>query len=595
MAELLFAGHGRAPDALGAYLRDALPDDQIVVADPVVGRRAIAALVIGPGELVVIDATAGPLPGSDAGGPAAASVAVVCAFLAEEFPALRLPVRHFFAAASGPRVTSWAGAGLPAWRTAGSDGVAELPLAEAILAAPAPLDLPLADTALRHAVAVAFRDRQIMPSQRTSQPFGFRSGRAFLGGARQSWTIRDAIRHIDECPADGVYHLRNRTLEQWLAAEGAAHLAALAREAADRSFDDPRRSLEAFLIGTGLVNRPAPVVQPRRLDLGYILAGESATGHFSISKGGATGYLLGHLTASDPCLSVFPSSLSGERAHVAVTVDTAGLMMQAGPCEAVVAVHSPAQPEPQAIPVRFRVAPLPSLFSRYIGRPLVGLLAGGLLGALIGGAWWLNAAPEFIAADRLLVGSPLFWLALFSLLWASLGVFRGLLQPAAWPASYALLRWLYSIMIWSGALGVFGATGVWLWYRGFLGDGGFRPETMWIALHYGVALSIVPATVAELLAAQRRSDLPGPRSQRQIGRRLTWAVASAGLLLMLAVAPAFVRPAWERALQGGAWSTLERRAEAGWAEAAEEVNARVRQLYLFVYDRRAPATTGGRR
>jgi hypothetical protein len=591
MAELFLAGHGLAPDALGAYLRDALPDDWIVVAEPVVARRALAALVIGPGGLVAIDVTADLRPG--------ATVAVVCAFLAEEFPALRLPVRHFFAAASGPRVTSWASGDLPAWRVAGSDGAAELPLAEAILAAPDPLRLqaivPLADTALRHAVAVAFRDRQIMPSQRTARPFVFRSGRAFLGGVRQSWTIRDAIRHIDECPADGVYHLRNRTLEQWLAAEGAAHLAALARDAADRCCDDPRRSLEEFLIGTGLVNRPAPIVQPRRLDLGYILAGESVTGHFSVSKGGATGYLLGHLTVSDPCLRVSPASLSGARTHVAVTVDTADLLIQVGPCEAVVAVHSPAQSEPQAVPVRFRVAPLPSFFSRYIGRPLIGVLAGALLGALIGGAWWLNAAPEFIAADRLLIGSPLFWLALFSLLWASMGAFRGLLQPAAWPASYALMRWLYSIMIWSGALGVFGATGVWLWYRGFLGDAGFRPDTMWIALHYGVALSIVPATVAELLAAQRRSDLPMPRSQRQIGRRLTWAIASAGLLLTLAVAPAFVRPVWERALQGGTWSALERRAEAGWVEAAEEVNALVRQLYLLVYDRRAPATTGGRR
>jgi hypothetical protein len=110
-----------------------------------------------------------------------------------------------------------------------------------------------------------------------------------------------------------------------------------------------------------------------------------------------------------------------------------------------------------------------------------------------------------------------------------------------------------------------------------------------------VGLSGLPATVQELFAAQRRSALPTPRSQRQIGRRLTWAVASAGLLLMLAVAPAFVRPAWERALQGGTWSTLERRAEAGWVEAAEEVNAWVRQLYLLVNDRRAPATTGGRR
>lgn len=595
MAQLLVAGHGRVPDSLGAYLREALPDDQIVVADPVVSRREIAAIVVGPGGLVVVDAADSLLAGSDANGADAAVVQVVHAFLAAEFSALHLPVGYCRAVMSGPRVTSWVTSGLPAWRLVQPDGAPALGLAEAILAAPAPLDSPLADPAARMAVAVALRDCQITPSQRTTRPFVFRSGGTLLGGARQAWTIRAALEHIDRHPQDGVYHLRNRTLEHWLAAEGAAHLATLARTAGDRCFDDPRRGLEEFLIGSGLVVRAVLALQPPRLDLGYILAGESATGHFRISRPGGAGYLLGHLTTSDSCVSVYPSSFSGERVAVTVTVDTAGLLLQAAPCEAVVAVHSVAHAELQTIPVRFRVAPLPSRFSRFIGRPLIGLLAGALFGALIGGAWWLNAAPKLTVADRLLVGSPLFWLGLFSLLWAGMGVFRGLLQPAAWPSSYALLRWLYSVLIWSGALGVFGVTAVWLWYRGFLGDASLRPETMWIALHYGVALSILPATVQELLAAQRRSSVGLARPWQQVGRRLTWAVASAGLLLLLAAAPVFVRPAWERASQADTRRAAEQWAATGWAQATVAVNELLRQLYLYAYDRRAPITQGASR
>jgi len=70
-----------------------------------VGRRAIAALVIGPAGLAVINMVdAGP------DDHAAASIQAVRAFLAEEFPALHLPVRHLFAAPSGAQVTRWAGA-----------------------------------------------------------------------------------------------------------------------------------------------------------------------------------------------------------------------------------------------------------------------------------------------------------------------------------------------------------------------------------------------------------------------------------------------------------------------------------------------------
>lgn len=589
MAELLVAGHGRIRNALGDYLREALPDDYLVVADPVVRRREFAAIVIGPQGLVIVDPADGS-PHEDAAPEAGAeAMRTVSAFLAEEFPALRLPVRYCRAVAPALRVTTWTRAGAAAWRVAETDE----DLATAICAAPAPEEPPPADAALRRALAVAFRDRQITPSQRTTRPFVFRSGGTLLGGPRQAWTIRDALRYIDRHPADGVYHLRNRSLEQWLASEGAAHLAGLARAAADRCFDDPRGSLEEFLAGAGLTPRPAPIVQPRRLDLGYILAGEAETGWFHLRKAAATGYLLGHLEPSDPCLRVAPRSFSGEQVDVAVTVDAADLLIQPRPCEALVAVHLVGQAEPLTVPVRFRVMPLPTIFSRYIGRPLIGLLAGGLLGGLVGLLWWLSAAPASVSImPRPMAGSLIFWVGLFSILWASLGAFRFLLQPLAWPVAYALARWIYAILIWAAALGLFGATAVWCWQQGFLPGAMVRQEMLWIALYYGAALAVAPATVQELLAAQRRSSAPMAQRQRQLGRRLAWAAASAGLLVTLAIAPVFIRPAWERAVQGDALAALERRAAVGWAEAAAAADELARQLYRWLDEQRLPGLTG---
>ncbi len=590
MAELLVAGHGRVPESLGLYLQDALPDDWVVVADPVVNRCEITAIVVGPAGLVLIDADDGRLSAAEAETAAAAALAAVRAFLAEEYPTLRLSVTYLRTAEAGPRVTTWVGSGQPSWRVSAPDGGDGMELAEAILAALPTAVPPPADASTRRALAVALRDRQITPSQRTTRPFVFRSGSTWSGGPHKVWTIRDAIQYMDQHPEDGVYHLRNRTLEQWLAAEGAPHLAALARAAGDRCFDDPRRGLEEFLICSGLVRRPEPVVRPRRLDLGYILAGETMTGHVRVSRGGRTGYLLGHLTTSDPCLRVTPEAFSGEQVDFAVTVDTADLLIQPQPYEATVAVHVLGQAEPQTVAVCFRVAPVPSPFSRFVGRPAIGLLSGALMGGLVGLAWWLttvlgDATPKIGALSV----SPFFWLAVFGILWASMGFFRGLLQPLAWPTAYAVLRWLYAIVIWAAALGLFGATAVWCWYQGFLPGSGFRSSAMTIASYYGVALSILPATFQELLAAQQRSSVPPPeRPWQQISRRVTWALASAGLLVTLAIAPTFVRPVWERAAQGDLWAALERRAAILWAEAAETADALAQELYLLLYDRQLP-------
>ncbi len=591
MAQLLVAGHGRVSDLLGAYLREVLPDDYFVVADPVVCRQEIPALVVGPAGVVVVDVEEVPAAGADAPTPEMDSLQAVQRFLAEEFGALRLTVTWFRVAAPPLRATSWIAAPLATWQIRAPAEVAGQELAQAILSLPAPAEAISADSATREMLAVAFRDRQISPWQRTGRPFIFRSSHGLLGTPKQAWTIYDAIQHMDRHPEDGIYHLRNRSLEQWLTGEGALHLAALARGAADRCLDDPRRGLEEFLRATGLVTRPQPIVRPRRLDLGYILAGQSATGRFTIQKGPGPGYLIGHLDTSDPCLRVAPTAFSGEEVEVAVTVDTADLLIQSRPYEALVAIH--AGDDPITVPVRFQVMPIPATWHRYFGRPLIGMVAGAAIGAFLGLVWWLSIGLDPAGPlSRWLPGTPLFWIALFTLLWAIMGLLRGLLQPPAWPVSYALLRWLYSVVIWACALGLFGATAVWLWHQGYLEPGSASGPGMWIALHYGAALSCLPATLEEVLAAQARDTARPPRRWRQIGRRIAWAVTSAGLLVTLAMAPAILKPAWERSLQGEGFAGLQRQALEKLAEASLTADRWLRELYLVLYDRQWPISAG---
>ena len=63
---------------------------------------------------------------------------------------------------------------------------------------------------------------------------------------------------MDRYPSDGIHHLRNGTLAEWLDEEGATHLAQLARSVISHPGIDMHVALETFLLGTGLVGRPAP-------------------------------------------------------------------------------------------------------------------------------------------------------------------------------------------------------------------------------------------------------------------------------------------------------------------------------------------------
>ncbi|MEJ5200164.1 MAG: hypothetical protein WHX53_14695, partial [Anaerolineae bacterium] len=169
MAQLLVVGHGRVADPLGIYLREALPNDYLVVANPVVCRQEIAAVVVGPAGVTVIDVEEAPPADTDAPVAEAHSLQAVRRFLAEEFGALRLPVFHFRAAAPPVRVTNWAVKELATWRVIEPADAAGQELAQAIAALPVNAECALADPVLREQIAIAFRDRQISPWQRTSR------------------------------------------------------------------------------------------------------------------------------------------------------------------------------------------------------------------------------------------------------------------------------------------------------------------------------------------------------------------------------------------------------------------------------------------
>ena len=103
MAELLVAGDTTVPNALSAYLREALPDDFIVVSDPRCRGARRVAIAVGPGGLTLIagegrPAAVKPEPSrrTRTTGRPDAAVAPRCRRLPQGqlFPTLAAPIRY---------------------------------------------------------------------------------------------------------------------------------------------------------------------------------------------------------------------------------------------------------------------------------------------------------------------------------------------------------------------------------------------------------------------------------------------------------------------------------------------------------------------
>jgi hypothetical protein len=583
VAEFLATGGFAEPGSVAAYLRDALPDDYTVVADPIVCRCPVDAVVVGPAGLTVLQAGAGESRQGAARAPGAAVQArkaqdAVRTFMRDEFPALAPAIRYVRAARDPD-------AQLLLWRAVEATGAREEPLAETITTESSGDGSGWADEATRETVAVALRDRQLTASVRTVKPFVFRSG-------AKAWSIRDAVHHMDRRPSDGIYHLRNGTLATWLREEGAPHLAKLAQESVLQTTTDARVALETFLIGTGLVARPRLAFRPAVVDLGYILDGDSAARVLRLRRGRGRGYLFGELTTSDAWLHVEPLTFIRGPVEAVVSAQSEPLSISAEPYHAVVLIHSSAGEGPAEVPVRLRVVAYPLAIVRIILRPLLGLLVAGAAGGAIGWLWGAAAIPmpgPRSVTDLLTFGnfvSP--WIAVLGAFWAIFGLIRGIFQPRAWPTAYALGRWLARAAGWGLVLAAIAVALTWCWRVG-LGAGATLHDRAyaWAAL-FGVAISILPSALTETVTAQQAADpriVKGRRSRRRLA---LLGIAAVAIVLFLLLAPRTISPALQRLEAQGTFTSAQDWVQNSWNRVNEAANGLLDRLYLGYYDRRAP-------
>lgn len=616
MAEVLAANQWAAADPLGMHLRGALPDEYVIATDPVVHGRVLDAVVVGPQGLFVLHckgwegevhpARRGPWreqleEGREVRHPNPAeetrqATKALRAFLRDEFPSLHPVIHHLLVLTRpGVRLTASAATELPVVTTG--------TVAEAIESTETPPSGDLPDSKVREGLALALCDRRRTASQRASEPFVFRSGGLF-GSGKKARTIRAAVRHMDKHPADGIFHLRNGTLARWLSEQGAEHLAELAREAMGQRETDPRIPLETFLIGTGLVRRPRLSLWPRRINLGYVLSGESSDCRLRVRKGPGRGYLFGTLRTSEPWLRVEPRTIRGRSFRAVVSADTEksleavvsantqSLPISQEPWGAAIYIESSASEEPVAIPVRVRVVGMPSRLNRSLLRPLAGSISAGLLGAGIGwalGHWGMQAPGWLAELTSRQISSATAWAIFIGLFWALLGWIRGLLQHIAWPTAYATRRWLFRTLAWGAALSLLAGAGYWSF-------GQLDPDLSTSILDstgvsvilFALALAILPAVLGEIRSARPAKTIPVRSARWRLLRPLLLAAIGIALALALVAGVQVIGPAWQQFEVKGTLSTAQQWAGDRWAQLEVGVNDFVDQLYIRYYDRRAP-------
>jgi hypothetical protein len=594
---LLVAEEWTDPDSLAMRLGYDLAEGYLVVADPTVRGFELDVVVVGPQGLFVLHdgAANGPQsvkeepergPGPEEPAPydeveerVTQATEALKAFLRDEFPLLTPKLHHLLVLAE-PVASQEPSVELPC-ASLGS-------VAHWISSTEVPARGALPDPELREKLAVALRERRLTASQRASKPFVFRSGRA-LGSGSEVWTIRGAVRHMDANPESGIYHLRNDTLAKWFHDEGAEHLAWLARDVLRRELDD-RAALETLLIGTGLVARPRLRWRPGEIELGYLLAGESAARRFRLGKRGGRGYLFGSLEPAVPWLSVHPREFSGESGWSVITVraKTESLPIRREPRRAAVIVHSNASEAPVEVPVRLRLVGMPSALNRYVLRPAAGLLAGGVLGAVVG----LLLTARGVPADRLLAelawpraAPTTVWVASMALLWAALGALRGAGQSLAWPIGYGIGRWLFRILVWALSLGIAGAAAERAWAD-------LRPVdaapvagiVTWLMVLGPVALAIVPATVGEIRAKHDERDTSLRAIRWSFLRPLLLPAGAFVLALAVRLGAPRLRPLWQRVDRGEAISTAGRWIADRMAQLEQGIQKVIDELYLRYYE-----------
>lgn len=604
MAELLVSNGVPGANRLAAELSELLPDDYIVVSEPMVRRKPLDVVIVGPQGLMVVHAKdwRGEIELSRRGAwrenrddgrveihenpskEAAETSRLVREFLDDHGFSTRMALHQYIVLVHPDAVLV----------ADGTLGATEPPVVErsnlpAVIAALEPTRAGLSDADERMAVAEAVADGYLGVTERVQQPFVFRSS-GFLGARRQAWTVRDAVRYMDRNPQDGIHHLRNDTLARWLTDENAPHLASLARDAVRRHPTDPRAALEEFLIGTGLVPRPRLRATPKRANLGYVLAGQSASGELALHRGRGRGYLYGRVEPAEPWLRIEPHDFHRGALQGVVIANTESLLIQPGGYRSSVEVHSSASERPISIPVRVRIMPMPSRFTQGVLRPLIGGAVAGATGLVVGAAATLAGlpAPDAVTLSAFGPAALLFWPLAVGLVWFLLGVIRGANQAPAWPIAYASWRWVARTLFWGAAIGALAVVVLLSGGQMAMETGLAVPEHLRVlVLTLAMGLAAFPATVGEIQSSRAASEEASANLSRY-ARRPAALMGIGLLLLVLSVGGVRIFGTAQSVYQT---SGIAERAETWfaehWAALDENLGNLMDQLYLRYYDRRA--------
>ncbi|NLF01334.1 MAG: NERD domain-containing protein, partial [Anaerolineales bacterium] len=404
------------------------------------------------------------------------------------------------------------------------------------------------DATLREALAEALTSRAYQTFELANQPFIFRSG-GFFGFGKRAHTIQQVIKHLEQHPQDGIYHLWNGSLAQWLREQGATRLADLAVQAI-RHPESERIALESFLQQSGLVERPRLVQRPRRLNFHHVGVGERAAMIWRIRKGRGRGYLHGSALSRTHWLQISPGTFEGEL-DATVSVDTEAIPITERPARGHMELSTNATEQPMDVEVFVNVRSMPSTFERRVVRPLVGLVLGAVVGALIGLAlhalgldegladWLKTRIPQLppIVSNQALA-------ALSGLMWAILGFIRGWHQRWAWPTWYATLRWLGRTFAWMTGLAIaVAATYILLrWLFPVLETWATRNSLIHAAL-LGSMLGVIPGSIGEIRASHSRAILNAEQHRaRNAVRRGAWVLVAVGFLVLVVGGVRFFAP-----------------------------------------------------
>ena len=604
MAELLAAKGWLATGTLASQLENGLPDRYYVIPEPTVRGLPLDTIVVGPQAIFVLHvrdwegdvvaARRGPWREHRNGGQEIAhrnptddareATTAVREFLKDEFPRLSPPIRNYLVLTS-PSVRLVA--------TQLGEPLAMTPdtISDAIVTTGPTSDGALSDDAIREALAIALRERQLTASQRAKQPFVFRSGDLLSSGTRV-WTIRAAVRHMDRHPEDGVYHLRNGTLAEWLASEGADDLAELAREVTRQRGANDYVALESFLLATGFVRRPRLSVRPATVDCGYVLSGERCYRPLRIARGPGRGYLFGSLQPTRNWIQVEPRSFSGGPLKANISINTDSLPIGRRRSVGEIQVTSSASAAPIDVPVRVRVMGTPSPVNRYVLRPLAGLIVSGAIGGTLGwllGSWGAFSAPWLTGAFGAWGGGAVGTAVLIGVFWALLGAFRGFMQPLAWPIGYALGRWLLRTIAWMVVLALLAAVAMWVLRWSYPPIGDVLPDAVrLIAILVAPAFAVLPSVVGEIQAAKAEAGIIVDREGRPRRRPLVALTVVVALLFVLALSVRIFRPAIESVAVESNTATAQEWTQTNWARIETGLNDLIDRIIIRLYDRRAP-------